>query len=156
MSNFTSEREKRRLMILEGISQGLRPSEIAAQLGVNRWVIMNDLRLMRYNGDPELRQVERAQERIRVEKKGSVARVRDDRFLRMTGMTFQEKSFRNMIDFYKPELMRILRSENQYAAILNLPKSVQRTLKNNGIVANGRLKREITPHARMYLPSHET
>ena len=143
MSNVIRERQERRLILLEGISQGLKPSEIATQLGVNRWVILNDLRFMRNNGDPELKEAQKAQEQIRVNMP-SVSSINTERFLNMTGITPQEKSFRNMIDFYKHELMNILNSKNQHAAIMRLPKNTRKTLKNNGIITNGWQKHEIT------------
>ena len=143
MSHFIRERQERRLIILEGISQGLKHSEIATQLGVNRWDILNDLKLMRNNGDPELKEAQEAQEQIRVNKP-SVASIGNERFLNMTGLTFQEKSFRNMIDFNKHALMKILNSKNQHAAIMRLPKSIRKTLKNNGIITKGWHKCEIT------------
>ena len=150
MSNVIRERQERRLIILEGISQGLKQSEIATQLGVNRWVILNDLRFMRNNGDPELKEAQKAQEQIRVNKP-SVASISNERFLNMTGMTFQEKSFRNMIDFNKQVLMKILNSKNQHTAIGSLPKSIRKTLKNNGIITNGWHKCEITLKTLDYL-----
>ena len=150
MSNVIRERQERRLIILEGISQGLKHSEIATQLGVNRWVILNDLRFMRNNGDPELNEAQKAQEQIRVNKP-SVASISNERFLNMTGMTFQEKSFRNMIDFNKQVLMKILNSKNQRTAIRSLPKSIRKTLKNNGIITNGWYKCEITLKTLDYL-----
>ena len=143
MLNVIRERQERRPIILEGTSQGLKHSEIAAQLGVNRRVILNDLRFMRKNGDPELKEAHKAQEQIRVNRP-SVASINSERFLNMTGMTFQEKSFRNMIDFNKQRLMKILNSKNQHAAIMRLPKSIRRTLKNNGIITNGWQKHEFT------------
>jgi hypothetical protein len=157
MSNFIRERQERRPIILRGISEDLKHSDIATQLGVNRWVVMNDLKIMRYNGDPELKQARSAQEQIR-EKNQSVLTgdkvhaKHNDRFLRMTGMTLQEKSFRNMIDFNRQELMKILKSEDQNAAIFKLPKSIRRILIHNGIITRGWHKREITAHAREYLP----
>jgi hypothetical protein len=150
MSNFIRERQERRLIILEGIFQGLKHSEIATQLGVNRRVILNDLRFMRNNGDPVLKEAQEAQEQIRVNKP-SVASISNERFLNMTGMTFQEKSFRNMIDFNKHVLMKILNSNNQHAAIMRLPKSIRKTLKNNGIITNGWHKCEITLKTLDYL-----
>jgi len=69
----------------------------------------------------------------------------------MTGMTFQEKSFRNMIDFNKHVLMKILNSKNQHAAIMRLPKNTRRTLKNNGIITSGWNKCEITLKTLDYL-----
>jgi len=156
MSNFTRERKKRRLMILKGISQDLKHSEIAAQLGVNRWAIMNDLRFMRNNGDPELKQAQKVQEQIRAKKHSVFTREKkhvkhNERFLNMTGVTLQEKSFRNMIDFNKHELMKILNSKDQNAAIFKLPKSIRRILMHNGIITNGWHNREITSRARKYL-----
>lgn len=145
------ERRKRRPIILEGIGRDLKHSEIATQLGVNRWVITNDLRLMRSSGDPELKQAQEAQEQIRVMKQSVSAHARNERFLRMTGMTLQEKSFRNMIDFNRHELMKILNSKDQNAAIMKLPKSVRKPLMRNGIITSGWHSREITSHAREYL-----
>ena len=150
MSHFTRERQERRLTILEGISQGLKHSEIATQLGVNKWVISNDLKFMRYNGDPELKEAQEAQEQIRMDTP-SVASISNERFLNMTGMTFQEKSFNNMIDFNKHALIKILNSKNQTAAIMRLPKSIRKTLKRNGIITKGWHKCEITLKTLDYL-----
>jgi len=150
MSNVIRERQERRLILLEGISQGLKHSEIATQLGVNRWIILHDLRFMRNNGDPELKEAQNAQEQIRVNKP-SVASISNEKFLNMTGITFQEKSFRNMIDFNKPVLMKILNSKNQNAAIMSLPKSIRKTLKNNGIITKGWHTCEITLKTLDYL-----
>ena len=150
MSNFIRERQERRLTILEGISQGLKHSEIATQLGVNKWVISNDLKFMRNNGDPELKEAQEAQEQIRMDTP-SVASISNERFLNMTGMTFQEKSFNNMIDFNKHALIKILNSKNQTAAIMRLPKSIRKTLKRNGIITKGWHKCEITLKTLDYL-----
>jgi hypothetical protein len=156
MLENTIARQERRPIILEGISQDLKPSEIATQLGVNRWVIMTDLRCMRYNGDPELKQAQKAQDQIRVKKQSVLSSEKthakhNERFLRMTGMTLQEKTFRNMIDFNKYDLMKILKSEDQNTAIFRLPKSIRRILMHNGIITKGWYKREITVQARKYL-----
>jgi len=69
----------------------------------------------------------------------------------MTGMSFQEKSFRNMIDFNKHVLMKILNSNNQHAAIMSLPKSIRKILKNNGIITKGWHKCEIALKTLDYL-----
>ena len=150
MSNVIRERQERRLIILKGISHGLKHSEIATQLGVNRWVILNDLRFMRNNGDPELKEAQEAQEQIQVNEP-SLARIDNERFLNMTGMTFQEKSFSNMIDFNKLALVKILNSKNQHTAIMRLPKSIRKTLKNNGIITNEWHKCKITSETLDYL-----
>jgi len=147
-------RQKRRLTILRGIGKNLKHSEIAAQLGVNRWTIKNDVRFMRYNRDPGLKQAERTLEQTRDRKRaeGGLAGAKvharqDERFLRMTGMTLQEKTFRNMIAFYRPELMKVLKARDQNTAIRALQKSVRKTLVHNGIIKNLR----ITPRALEHL-----
>lgn len=71
----------------------------------------------------------------------------NERFLQMTGMTLEERPFCNMIDFYKYELMEIMKAEDQNAAIRALPKNTRRTLTHNGIVKDWR----ITAGARKYL-----
>ena len=71
----------------------------------------------------------------------------NERFVGMTGMTLEEKSFRNMIDFHRSQLMRIMNSEDQDAAIRALPKSTRKTMRNNGIVKDWR----ITTGAEKYL-----
>jgi len=152
MLNFLSERQERRLIILKGISQNLKHSEIADQLGVDRWVIGNDLKFMRYHKDFDLKEAQKSQEQIRANKQSLDAYARNERFLLMTGMTIKEKTFRNMINFYKPELMTILKSKNQSAAIMNLPKSLRRTLINNEIIKKWWHNHEITLYARNYLP----
>jgi len=156
MLENTIAREKRRLIILEGISQDLKPSEISAQFGANRWVIMGDIKFMRRNGDLGLKQAEEAQVQVREKKVLLFTREKrhfkqNERFLGMTGITIQEKSFRNMIDFNKHELLKILKSEDQHAAIIKLPKSIQKTLKKNGVITKRWQDNEITEHAQEYL-----
>jgi len=73
----------------------------------------------------------------------------NDRFLLMTGMTLEERTFRSMIDFHKTELMKIMNAEDQDAAIRALPKSTRRTMRNNWIVKDWR----ITAGAEKYLVS---
>jgi predicted sulfurtransferase len=145
------EHEQRRLIILEGINGGIENSEIAEKLGVPLWVVRRDLKKMRYNRDPELKKAyKKAQERVQV-KKQIIAISLGERFHRMTGMTFKEKAFNNMMSFYKPELTKILNAENECDAIRDLPNSVRKTLKRNGIIAQGWKVPEITEHARAHL-----
>ena len=150
MSNYIHDRDKRRLIILKGISQDLKYSEIATQLGVNRWFLLNELRLMRKKRDPELKWAEKEKEKIRANKQ-SITEVINERFLKTTGMTLQEKSFRNMIHFYKPELRKILKSKDQYIEINKLPKSIRKTLIKNEIVTKGWNNNKITANALKYL-----
>jgi len=145
------EQETRRLDILKGITGGFANSKIAEKLGVPLWVVRRDLKRMRYNRDPELKQAYREAEEQVQAKKQSIAGLPDERFHRMTGMTFKEKTFNNMMSFYKPELTKILKAENECAAIRDLPNGVRKTLKRNGIIAQGWKVPEITEHARVHL-----
>ena len=120
MLKNTSTRENRRHIILKGISRDLKHSEIAAQLGINRGLIMSDIRFMRRNGDFGLIWAEEALVQAREEKVLLLKKERNhfkqnERFLGMTGITLQEKSFRNMVDFNKLALLKILRSKDQQA-----------------------------------------
>jgi type IV secretory pathway TrbD component len=151
MTDIIRGREKRRLAILDGINGGFANSKIAAKLGVQLWVVMSDLKRMRHNRDPELRQAIRKAREDAQAKKQSVASLPDERFNRMTGTTFKEKSFSNMMSFYKPELRKILRSEDECAAIRDLPNSVRKSLKRNGIIGNSLGTLEITAFARTCL-----
>jgi transposase len=153
VSSVTDDRDERRQVILEGVGRGVKASEIAAQMGVDRWVIINDLRLMRHNGDQELEQAVRKAREQAKEEKPSVSHALGERFMQMTGMTFQEKTFQNMIHFYGDELRKILRSEDQSTAISRLPKDVRRALVHNEIITK-RNRCEITESALSYLLEH--
>ena len=63
----------------------------------------------------------------------SKTNLRDERFHIMTGKTFQEKNFENMINFYKSELRVIYRSRDERVGISGLSKNVRKTLKHNDI-----------------------
>lgn len=152
MTYTSGELETRRQILLNGISQNLNYIEIAAQLGVKRGELLKDVKAMRRSRDPDLRGAQRIGQARVNEKKQSASKRREDRFYSMTGMTLHEKSFQNMVNFYKPELMAILRSRNHGTAIRNLPNSTRRTLMHNGILTK-RNKPEITQQARDQLPS---
>jgi len=153
-----SARNERRPIILEGISQDLKHSEISAQLGAYRGLIMSDIKFMRRNGDLGLKQAEKDQVQVREKKaflfeKDKKHYKQNKRFRRMTGITLEEKSFRNMIDYNKLALLKILKSEDQYAAIFKLPKSIRKTLKKNGIITKRWQDNEISERAQEYLTS---
>ena len=156
MLENTVAREKRRHIILKGISQDLKHSVISDQLGANRWVIGSDIKFMRRNGDLGLKQAEKAQAQVR-EKKVLLIKEKqehfkqNERFLSMTGITLQEKSFRNMIDYNKRELLKILKSKDQHAALIKLPTNIRKTLKRHGIITNKWHDNEITERAEEYL-----
>jgi len=156
MLENTIARKKRRLIILKGISQDLKHSEISSQLGATRGVLMFDIKFMQRNGDLGLEQAEKAQALVREKKVLLLSKEKNhfkqnERFHSMTGITLKEKSFRNMIDFNKYELLKILRSEDQNAAIIKLPTSIQKTLKKNGIITKRWQDNEITERAQEYL-----
>jgi hypothetical protein len=56
-----------------------------------------------------------------------------------------------MMLFYRPELRKILKSENEDDAIRELPKNVKKAMKRNGIISTKWQCLEITPYARAYL-----
>jgi len=147
MTYTLGELETRRQALLNGISQNLNYTEIAAQLGVRRGDLLKDVKAMRRSRDPDLRDAQRIGQAKVNEEKQSVSKSREERFYTMTGMTLHEKSFQNMVYFYKPELMTILRSGDHESAIRNLPKSIRRTLMHNGILTK-RNRPEITQQAR--------
>jgi hypothetical protein len=111
---------------------------------------------MRLSGDLGLQQAEKAQAQVREKKVLLLAKEKkhfkqNERFQSMTGITLREKSFRNMIDFNKHELLEILKSEDQHYAIMKLSKSIQKTLKKNGIITKKWQDNEITYCAQEYL-----
>ena len=151
MKNSNIERAARRLTILDGINGGITRLKIAEKLGVPRSVVNQDLSRMQRIKDPELKKAYgKARERVQA-KKLAVSNRPGEKFQRMTGMTFKEKTFNNMMSFYGPELSKILKSENEYDAIRELSKSVRKTLKRNGIIAKVRKNSELTRLARTYL-----
>jgi hypothetical protein len=147
MTNTQEEPETRRQALLDGISQNLNYTDIAAQLGVRRGDLLKDVKAMRRSRDPDLRDAQRNGQAKIDEEKQSASKRREERFYNMTGMTLHEKSFQNMVIFYKPELMTILKSGDREAAIRNLPKSTRRTLMHNGILTK-KNRPEITQQAR--------
>jgi hypothetical protein len=145
--NYTHIRAERRQVILNGISQNLRYGEIATQLGVRRSVLISDVKAMNRRRDPDLQNAKRLGQAKKSKEKQAVSKRREENFYNRTGMTFHEKSFQNMIYFFKHELMTILRSEDHEAAIRKLPKSTRRTMIHNGILTK-RNSTEITQKAR--------
>jgi len=134
-----AELEMRRITIIEGISQDLKYSEIAAKLGINQWTILNEVKIMHHNRDLRLKDAESARNGVRVEKAArltseKICAKQEQAFFSMTGLTLQEKSFQNMIDFYRPQLARIMDAHDQSAAIMALPKGERITMQNNGII----------------------
>jgi hypothetical protein len=151
MKNIAISPEERRLTILRGIRQDHTNIEIAAEMGVGKWTVLNDLRAMSYSKDPELKQAYEDKERRRSASKQNIVAVRDEKFRHMTGMTFQEKNFQNMINYYKAELQLIFKSKDEGTAITGLSTDIRKTLKRNDILTGHRGKIQLTDKARDYL-----
>lgn len=149
MIEDNQEQETRRLGILEGIKNGLGNVKIAAGLGIPLLVLIKDLKRMRHNRDSELVQAHVTALDNAREKKQLIAELPNDRFYHMMGMSLTEKTFSNMMSFYRPEIMKILKSENEGDAIRQLPSSIRRTLKSNGIIAQN--FPQLTSRAHAYL-----
>ena len=151
MNNNIQEREIRRLDIIDCINKGFETSKIAKRLEVPLWTIIRDLKRMLYYRDSELIEAYSYAREQALLKKQFTANLPDEKFRRMTGMTFQEKTRNNMMFFYRPELLKILKSENEGDAIRKLPNSVRKTMKRNGIITTGWKCLQITAFARAYL-----
>ena len=106
---------------------------------------------MQHERDLELRQVYQKREELIKANRQLLAKNNEKRFYGMTGMTFNEKTFQNMINFYKPELKKIMNSKDESNEISKLPKNDRRILKGNEIITRGYGKYEITPEARDFL-----
>lgn len=144
--------EERRVVILRGIGQDLTSLEIATKMGVKIHIVKKDLRAMKYSRDSELKQAYTDKKIRAIASKQAIVNVRNERFKSMTGLTFQEKNFENMVFYYRPELIEILGSEDEALAIMGLSKSVQRTLARNKIIDGLKFSRQISSKARDYLP----
>jgi hypothetical protein len=142
----TSMDEDRRQVLLNGISQNIKYTELAALLGVRRRELITEVKTLQRNRDPDLEKARRLGQAKKRKEELAASRKREENFYEMTGMTFQEKSFQNMVYFFKRELLTIVRSRDQEAAIRNLPKSTRRTMVHNGILIK-RKSNEITQKA---------
>jgi IS30 family transposase len=151
MMNTKENRDARRLDILDGLNKGLSHEKIAEKMGIQPRMLRRDLKRMRHIKDLELRQIQKNSEAKAIVDKEENANRAGERFKRITGMTFQEKTFNNMISFYEPEIRKILRAKEQDVAIRCLPSSVYKTLKRNGIIASGWKTLQVTQRARNHL-----
>lgn len=131
-----SVQDKRRILLLDGISQNLSYVELAARLGVQRKELIRDVKTMRQRRDPALLEAQRAGKARVDDEKQSASNRRDERFFRMTGMTIREKTFQNMVHFYRPEIMSILQSEDREAAISEIPQRIRKTLRKHEILTS--------------------
>lgn len=154
MTNSNDERDARRVVILDGLNKGLSKEKIAEKLGVHPRMVRRDMNRMHFSKDPELKQAQiNAQEKA-LEEKERISNMAGERFKSLTGMTFQEKTFNNMMSFYESEIKTIMRSKKQDEAIRELPNSVVKTLKRNGIIAQGWKTPRVTDKAMSHLANN--
>ena len=125
--------------------------DIASQLGVNKCLIMSDLRYMRHKKDSELKQANEDRFARILAKKRSLTKIRNERVRLVIGMTIEEKNFENVVNFYRSELMKILGSKNEGLAIKGLSHSVRRSFEKNEIIDWRTNNHLISPKARAYL-----
>jgi IS30 family transposase len=131
-----SIQDNHRQVILDGISQNIGYTELASRLGVSRKEVIREVKTLRRRRDADLFEARRAARGRVDEEKLSASRRRDERFFRMAGMTIHEKSFQNMVQFYKPEILSILESENKEAAVSEIPQSVRKILRKYDILTS--------------------
>jgi hypothetical protein len=150
------EQNKRQTKIIEAIGRNMKISEIASDLKVSKWIILNDIKKMKYYKDPKLIQAYQIAKNGRNPKTISKATSAENKFQDMTGMTLKEKTFLNMLHYYKPELLKIINSKDENLAIHKLSSSVKRCLKKHDIIKQRWKQSEITTSARKYLmnPKH--
>ena len=153
MTNDAISPEERRLLILKGINQDHTSTEIATEMGVRKWIVLNDLRAMKYAKDPELKQAYLDKETRANTNRQTQINLRDERFRHMTGKTFQEKNFENMVNYYKSELQAIYKSRDERVAISCLSKNVRKTLKHNEITTGHGSREHLSGKARDLLRS---
>ena len=151
MTNQSMNADERREIILRGIDQDHSTNEIAEEIGVRKWMVLNDLRAMNYSKDPKLKQAYIDKETRAHAGQLTITNQRDERFRKMTGKTFQEKNFENMISYYRAELDTIYRSEDEFAAITHLSDGTRKTLKRNEILTGFRRMLKLSEKARSYL-----
>lgn len=151
MTNIKESRDARRLVILEGVNNGLSKEKIAEKLGIHPRMVRRDLKRMQHIRDPELKQAQINARDKALEVKEMISNRAGERLMRITGMTFQEKTFSNMMSFYGPEIRKIMRSKEQDVVIRSLPSSVVKTLKRNGIIVRRWKGQLVTQKARTHL-----
>jgi len=156
MSKESVEKRTIKSIILNGVSQDKKYSEIAKELGISRWTVKKEVIKMRYNSDPKLKAAKKSQKRVQKEKLEKMrAKMnyfkQNKKFLKLTGLTLKEKTFRNMVEFYQEELLDALKSSDQGTIISNLPKNIRNTLKKNDIITDTSHSKELTLKAESYL-----
>jgi hypothetical protein len=110
---------------------------------------------MQHEKDLELKQVYQKRKELKKANKQMAAQNQEKRFYGMMGMTIDEKMFENMIYYHKPELKRVMGSNNESKAISKLSRNVRKILERNNIINHGYGKFVITPRARDFLTTKQ-
>ncbi len=156
MSNNPVKRRTIKERILDGIKKDKKYIDIAEELGISRWTVKKEVFKMQYNSDPRLHSAKKIQKKIQKKKfeelRSQMNHVKQNKeFVKSTGITLKEKTFRNMVEFYQEELLDALTSSNQGTQISKLPKNIKNTLKKNDIITDTSHTKELTPKAKQYL-----
>ena len=106
---------------------------------------------MQHESDIDLRQMYQKREELIKVNRQLLAKIHEKRFYGMTGMTFKEKTFRNMINFHRPELEKVMGSKDESHEISKLSRNARKILKRNKIINYGCGYYEITPKARDFM-----
>lgn len=106
---------------------------------------------MQHEGDLDLRQMYQKREELIKANRQLLAKNHEKRFYGMTGMTINEKTFQNMINFHKPELRKAMGSKDESNEISKLSRTDRKILLRNKIINRGCGKYQITPEARDFL-----
>jgi len=128
------KRALRRPAILKGISQNQPYKEIADKLEVSPLYIYRDINSMRYARDPDLIEAQRMGISKKREKQALRSKTLEEDFSNMTGMSIKEKSFENMVHFYKDELMFVLGGVGSNVEIKKLPLNTRRAMMKAGLL----------------------
>ena len=106
---------------------------------------------MKHEGDLDLKQIYQKREELIKANRQLLAKNQEKRFYGMTGMTINEKTFQNMINFHKHKLKKVMDSKDESNEISKLPRTDRKILQRNKIINRGCGKYEITPEARDFL-----
>ena len=124
----------RRPSILEGISHNLNYKEIADKLGVNQNDIYRDVNTKRNKKDPDLIEAQGMGQAEKQKEQILWSESIEEKFIKMTGKSIQEKSFENMVFHYKPELLIILESKDFETGIKKLSINTRRAMVKVGLL----------------------
>jgi len=103
-------------------------------MGVNKIDIYRDVNTMRFNKDPDLIEAQRMGQAKKQKEQVLWSESLEEKFIKMTGKSIQEKSFENMVLHYKPELLIILESKDFETGIKKLSQNTRRVMVKVGLL----------------------